>query len=525
VVALFAGIALALDGPLSAPVAILGLFASAAASAFALWLSLSPYREKYADDPEGKRTPTLRRDAELVNMLWWDIVFSFVVWVVLGFGAAYLLTQGMNLLTEYQGTMLQIFVLLMIPLIALSGSGGTAQRHLKADWVEPLTKVTRTVRLYGFGFFGLLVVYGTLNWFKGTFVELLRTKGGLFFEIGYVTAIAAAIWFSFSALWRVVKEASAAQDERQEAAREARRKAKAKKAKAKEAKAKSRPAAPARSTPAPSQSPTPQSDEFDYAQPLVHTSESELPSPSERTQAQRAQDAAEAANELLERAVGFDWEKLKKARAKWLEDVEYTPQPETREFAKLVFEDPGDKKCIELIKAGANPNVKTRYDVTALILASENGLSDLVRAMLENGAFPDQRGSYQHTALSNALSENHSGIAIMLIEAGANVNTTGNCGFTPLMSAASTGNDVMVSLLMKRGADPEYRVPAQYGGLNAQEIADRRGHNATAKLIEELKSRYKPKVTMPHGMTYPGRDDAYYEECVEVQRALVKVLD
>lgn len=194
-------------------------------SAFALWLCLSPFREKYADDPEGKRSPTLKRDAELVDSLWWDAVFYFVLWVVLGFGATLLLTQGMDLLTVHQGGLLLLFFLLTIPLIIVSKSGGTAHRHLKAAWVESIALVTRIVLGYGFGIFGLLVIYGTLNWFEGTWIERLRAKGGALFELGYVAAVSTAVWFGFRATWQEVKRAWAAYDERQEAARKVKRKA------------------------------------------------------------------------------------------------------------------------------------------------------------------------------------------------------------------------------------------------------------------------------------------------------------
>jgi len=229
---LYTSIALALDDPLSAQTVILGLLVSAIISAFALWICLSPFREKYADDPEGKRSPTLKRDAELVNSLWWDAVLLFILWVVLGFGATFLLTQGMDLLTVHRGGLLLLFFLLTIPLIIVSRSGGTAHRHLKAAWVESVAQITRIVLSYGFGIFGLLVIYGTLNWFEGTWIEVLRTKGGALFELGYVAAVSTAVWFGFRATWQEVMRAWDAYDERQEAARKANRKASANRAQA-----------------------------------------------------------------------------------------------------------------------------------------------------------------------------------------------------------------------------------------------------------------------------------------------------
>lgn len=222
----------------------------------------------------------------------------------------------------------------------------------------------------------------------------------------------------------------------------------------------------------------------------------------------------------------FDSEQLTKVRAKWLGEVEDPPKPETRELSKLLFDGTVDEsKCIKLIQAGANPNVQATYVPTGLILACEKGLSDLVKVMLEHGAFPDQRGSYEHTALCNALSDGHTEIAMMLIEAGANVNTTGNSRFTPLIVAASQGNEPIVIELMKRGADAEYRVPPQYGGMNAEETAKHKDYNSTAEIIRRLKSTHQPEVSINHGAKYPDHGDAYYDEFFAAQCRIVRVID
>lgn len=656
------GVALALDGPLSVSAVILGLFVAAAMSVLLLWLSLAPYREKYADDPRGKRTPTMRRDKELVSMLWWDIVSGYVVWVLLGLGSAFLLTQRMQVLTEYHGMLLQIFVLLTAPLIAVSIAGGTAHAQLRAAWVQPLEKTTWMIVRYGLGLFGLMVIHGTLRLSEGTWIEALWAKGGLFFEVIYVAAVAVAVWFSFSAIWRALKRAWLAHDEKQEAARKARRQAKAKKTAPKPktaTAAASQPHAAASAT-APATYAAPEVDELGslaisvteleqaheqtllrlrdilatidgpdswsrlttswidemiaflrnrdspppewrHAAPLSvrHGNQkaefeeetgnsamrlmaawagvrlAEMSADASRTaddsptrKAHRAmigfisnvmrrcganpayslhryaEDLVQAAHggpldrglngeeplvepaaELPATPVEFDREKLRQAQAKWLEDVEYTPRDVTREFGKLVFEDVLNEKCIELIKAGANPNVKGPYVSTALIHACENGAADLVKVMLEHGAFPDQRGTYEHSALTNAIGEDHVDIAMMLIEAGANVNTTGNSRFTPLMAAASHGYDGLVRVLMERGADAEYRAPAQFRGMNAEEIAEHRGNLRTAELIRELKTKHRPAVRIQDGAGYPGREEAYYEELFEMQCAIVKVLD
>ena len=244
---------------------ILALLASAVLSALALWASLSPYRQKYAEDPSGKRSPTFKRDAELVNSLWWDVVFYHVTWIVLGLGAALVLTRRMELLTEIQGALLQIFVLITAPSLSVCYSGGTAQRDLKAPWVQPFAKATGIVLRAGLAIFSLLVIRGTLNWAEGTWIGSLRTKGGLLFDVGYVAVIAAAVWFGSSAMWRATRTALVAHDERQETARRVRRKA------PREKRAKPKRPRPSRAelSPAPSSETVAASDEFDLVQVSV----------------------------------------------------------------------------------------------------------------------------------------------------------------------------------------------------------------------------------------------------------------
>ncbi len=220
----------------------------------------------------------------------------------------------------------------------------------------------------------------------------------------------------------------------------------------------------------------------------------------------------------------FSFEQLQKARAQWLSDYEDPPRPETREFAKEVFNSPVDEsKCIELLEAGANPNVRAGVVPTGLNLACEHGRLELVKAMLKHGAFPDQQGSYEDTSLCIALSEGHSDIAMMLIEAGANVNTTGNSRLTPLIIAASNGNNSFVKELIDRGADAEYRVPAQYRGMNAEETAEHRDHKSTANLIRKLKSQQEPAVRINHGAKYPDYGDEYHDEFFDARCHMVDV--
>ena len=84
----------------------------------------------------------------------------------------------------------------------------------------------------------------------------------------------------------------------------------------------------------------------------------------------------------------------------------------------------GHTKVAEvLIEAGANPNHRTNYDSTPLILAAERDYTKIVRMLIEAGADINlQHKKHKKPALYWAVTNNHTETAKLLIEAGADTS-------------------------------------------------------------------------------------------------------
>jgi hypothetical protein len=67
-----------------------------------------------------------------------------------------------------------------------------------------------------------------------------------------------------------------------------------------------------------------------------------------------------------------------------------------------------------LLKNGADVNAKTRYGITALILAALNGYTETVKLLLKKGADVDATDIVGNTALDYALKNGHTEIAKLL---------------------------------------------------------------------------------------------------------------
>jgi ankyrin repeat protein len=114
--------------------------------------------------------------------------------------------------------------------------------------------------------------------------------------------------------------------------------------------------------------------------------------------------------------------------------------------------------CVELLLAqGADPNAKSRSDVTALMLAV--GHADKVRLLLAKGVEVNARSKEGHTALTIAAARVGSAEVVrLLLDQGADLKA-GN-----VLGAAARSGDIRVAhLLLERGADPNEG--SRIGGL------------------------------------------------------------
>jgi ankyrin repeat protein len=135
-----------------------------------------------------------------------------------------------------------------------------------------------------------------------------------------------------------------------------------------------------------------------------------------------------------------------------------------------------------LIEKGADVNARKNDGVTILILASQDGHTDVAKLLIEKGADVNARSNKGGTALILASKGGHIDVAKLLIEKGADVNARDDDGLTALMFASHKGNTDMVSLLRNAGARSEETKPGEekrsgcfiatavYGNENAPEV-------------------------------------------------------
>jgi ankyrin repeat protein len=112
-----------------------------------------------------------------------------------------------------------------------------------------------------------------------------------------------------------------------------------------------------------------------------------------------------------------------------------------------------------------------------VVFAAENGLQELVRALLEAGAKPDTPDAETRlTALMAAAGAGEREIVRALLDGGADPNATSDAGYTALVRAAEWGDPETVRLLLASGADPRAATAAgetaltNARGVHAEEI-------------------------------------------------------
>jgi ankyrin repeat protein len=170
-----------------------------------------------------------------------------------------------------------------------------------------------------------------------------------------------------------------------------------------------------------------------------------------------------------------------------------------------------------LLERKASPNVQGIEGATALIQAAFHNRPDTVEALLAAGADPalkDEKGwtafmkaVYQGRtrivekmipisndqfgrALMVASIKGHVDIVHLLLSAGVAIDEQEK-GQTPLMMAASRGNEEIVRLLLNRGAQPLLANPE---GRTASMIAMIKGHKKTARVLQEAESGKMPDL-------------------------------
>jgi len=115
----------------------------------------------------------------------------------------------------------------------------------------------------------------------------------------------------------------------------------------------------------------------------------------------------------------------------------------------------------------AHPTLKNSSDIYPLILASQQGRSDVVQFLIEHGAELDVRDLYGNNALWAACYSGNNDCIDALIKAGIDINYQNSAaGATALIYAASSDRESVVEQLLAAGADPDLKTHDDFTALD-----------------------------------------------------------
>jgi TonB family protein len=112
------------------------------------------------------------------------------------------------------------------------------------------------------------------------------------------------------------------------------------------------------------------------------------------------------------------------------------------------------------------------YHATALMLAADRGLPDMVGVLLQAGANPHAVDWDGRGALIFGAGSGNAEVLRLLLGAGLSGNAKDKCGDTALMAAAASGNPDTVQLLLRRGAKVNARNKRRQSALLSAATGD-----------------------------------------------------
>jgi TonB family protein len=107
----------------------------------------------------------------------------------------------------------------------------------------------------------------------------------------------------------------------------------------------------------------------------------------------------------------------------------------------------------EILAYPVDLNREGPFKDTALMLAADRGLADMVDALLKAGADPHRVDEFDRNALIFGAGSGNSRVVQLLLAAGLRADSKDKYGDTALMAAAAAGNPESVRLLLDNGAD------------------------------------------------------------------------
>jgi ankyrin repeat protein len=170
----------------------------------------------------------------------------------------------------------------------------------------------------------------------------------------------------------------------------------------------------------------------------------------------------------------------------------------------------------QLLKTGADPNVRNKLDTTPLLEAALHSNPEIMKALLDAGADPNAAGADGQTPLMLVARGTSVAAAKMLLDKGASAKAAeSQRQQTALMWAAANSQGPMARLLVERGADLDAKTatdlmtplvsaepraqPRSPGGMTALMFASREGClDCVAAMVEKGASIDLPD---PEGVT------------------------
>ena len=152
----------------------------------------------------------------------------------------------------------------------------------------------------------------------------------------------------------------------------------------------------------------------------------------------------------------------------------------TFESALLEAANIGHNEAIQFLLKIGDVNIQNNEGWTALLIASQNGHTQVVEQLLKEHADVNIQTNDGLTALMIASQNGHTQVVEQLHKEHANINIQNNDGWTALMIASQNGHTQVVEQLLKEHAN--VNIQSKYG-WTALIIASRNGHT---EIIEQL---------------------------------------
>ena len=158
---------------------------------------------------------------------------------------------------------------------------------------------------------------------------------------------------------------------------------------------------------------------------------------------------------------------------------------------------------VRLAGEGASADAKDEGGCPAVVVAANQGHTEVVEALLRLGCDPNAPDRDGGTALMMAAYEGRGGVVGTLLQhGGAELDTANKYGKTALMLAAAMGRTAVAAQLVEAGADATPRATGGTDeGKTALEMAEAEGHAKVAALLRWVTMRLR-------WSSWPGRGRA-----------------